>query len=87
VKKMKNHSKLLIAAIIAAVSSSVAFADLNYNPNWPSVKCRMGGKSFQYNPNGAPNYQSAVAKCDAFGGVDNRPAISKPKQRVTTKRN
>jgi hypothetical protein len=30
---MKLHSKLLAAAIIAAVSSSVAFANIIYNPN------------------------------------------------------
>jgi hypothetical protein len=79
VKNAKPIFATMAAAVVAILTSSAAHADLQYDPNWPRVKCRLQGQSFQWNPNGAPSYQSAAAKCATFGGVDDRPAITNPR--------
>jgi hypothetical protein len=69
--------------IVICQLTTPAFADLNYNPNWPSVQCK-DGKRFPYNPNGAPTYAGAAEKCKTHGGVDSgRGAITAKPDKAT----
>ncbi len=78
-KSLKPIVFVTAAAVVAIAISSAARADLNYDPSWPRVQCKKQGQSFQWNPNGAPTYQAAAAKCDGYGGVDNGPTITNPR--------